>query len=75
MATWCASLKIAIDWHQMQISFREVPLADAEQRWLIAVDQWANRLGCWRNRDYFPIAVIKVKDTITGEDQLYFVVA
>jgi hypothetical protein len=75
MATWSASLKIAIDWHQMQISFWEVPLADAEQRWLIAVDQWANRLGCWRNRDYFPIAVIKVKDTITGEDQLYFVVA
>ena len=59
----------------MQISFDELPIAEAERRWLIAVDQWANRLGCWRDRNYFPIAVIKVKDTITGEDQLYFVVA
>lgn len=74
-ATWTASLKIAIEWHQMQISFDELPIAEAERRWLIAVDQWANRLGCWRDRNYFPIAVIKVKDTITGEDQLYFVVA
>lgn len=74
-ATWNASLKIAVEWHQMQISFREIPLPEAERRWLIAVDRWANRLGCWRDRNYFPIAVVKVKDKITGEDQLYFVVA
>lgn len=74
-ATWNASLKIAVEWHKMQISFREVPLPEAERRWLIAVDRWANRLGCWRHRNYFPIAVIKVKDRITGQDHLYFVVA
>lgn len=53
----------------------EVPLAEAKRRWLTAIDQWANRLGCWRDRNNFPIAAIKVKDTITGKDQLYFVVA
>lgn len=74
-ATWNASVKIAVEWHRMQLSFREVPPPEAERSWLIAVDRWANRLGCWRHRNYFPIAMIKVKDTITGKDQLYFVVA
>lgn len=74
-AAWIVSLKIAVEWHQMQNCFRELPLTEAKQRWLSAIDQWANRLGCWRDRKYFPIGVIKVKDKITREEQLYFVVA
>lgn len=74
-AAWLAALKIAIDWNRMLVSFRQQDLAQAHQQWLIAVDRWANRLGCWRDRSYFPVGVIKVKDTATEEHQLYFVVS
>lgn len=73
-AAWLAALKIAIEWHRMLVGFRQQDLAQADHRWLVAVDRWANRLGCWRDRSYFPVGVIKVKDTATGEHQLYFVV-
>lgn len=74
-AAWTAALKIATEWHRTLVSFRQLTFAQADRQWLVSVDRWANRLGCWRDRNYFPIAVIKVRDTATEEHQLYFVVA
>lgn len=73
-AAWLAALEIANEWNQTLISFRKQDSAQADLHWLIAVDRWANRLGCWRNRSYFPVGVIKVKDKATEEHHLYFVV-
>lgn len=74
-AAWFAALNIAIEWHRMLVSLRQQDLPQTDQQWLVVVDRWANRLGCWRDRSYFPVGVITVKDTATEEHQLYFVVA
>ena len=73
-AAWLAALEIAKEWNQTLISFRKQNSTQADRHWLTAVDQWANRLGCWRNRSYFPVGLVRVKDTATEEHQLYFVV-
>jgi hypothetical protein len=73
-AAWLAALEIAKEWNQTLISFHKLDSPHADLPWLIAVDRWANRLGCWRIRSYFPVGVIKVKDTATEEHQIYFVV-
>lgn len=73
-ASWLAALEIAKEWNQTLVGFCKQNSIQPNLQWLTAVDQWANRLGCWRNRSYFPVGVIRVADTATGEHQLYFVV-
>jgi hypothetical protein len=73
-ATWIAALKIAKIWNQTLIRAQNDNSSQANLNCLATVDEWANRLGCWRRRSYFPIGVIKLKDSATEENQLYFVV-
>ena len=73
-ASWLAALEIAKEWNQTLVGFCKQNSIQPNLQWLTAVDQWANRLGCWRNRSYFPVGVIRVANTATGEHQLYFVV-
>lgn len=73
-AAWLAALEIAQEWNKTLVSLRKLNSTQANLRWLTAVDQWANRLGCWRNRKHFPVGAIRVNNTATDEHQLYFVV-
>lgn len=74
-AVWVAALKIAIEWHQKILFFQRQDFPPADHHWLTSVDRWAGRLGCWKDRRYFPVGVITVTDRESGENQLYFVVA
>lgn len=74
-AIWFAALKIAKIWNQTLVGTQNDNSSQADINCLSTVDEWANRLGCWRRRSYFPIGVIKVQDPATEEYQLYFVVS
>lgn len=74
-AIWFAALKIAKIWNQTLIETQNDNSSQSDINCLSTVDEWANRLGCWRRRNYFPIGVIKVQDPATEEYQLYFVVS
>lgn len=73
-AAWLSALQIAKEWNQTLISFGKQESTRANLPWLVAVDRWANRLGCWRGRNFFPVGLIRVKDAATEEHQIYFVV-
>jgi hypothetical protein len=73
-AAWLAALEIANEWNKTLIRIHKLNSTQANLHWLTAVDQWANRLGCWRNRKYFPVGAIRVNDKAINEQQLYFVV-
>lgn len=74
-AAWAASLRIAVEWHRLLIKSSSTSLDQPDRDWLISVDRWANRLGCWRHREFFPIAAFMVRDLATGDSHAYFVVA
>ncbi len=71
-ATWVAALNIAREWNRLLVDIQGLNAYHVSDQWLVSVDRWAHRLGCWKDHGYFPIGAITLKDASAQNYKICF---